>query len=80
MIKNKYKIADKVVGVNSIYEKVHEYCKDYITDEEADFSVTITPEDIAAEKQKTDSEYACEGLPAPNFSDAQLEELPYTAR
>lgn len=74
MISKHYKIADKVIEVSSIYEDVHEYCKDYATNDQPDFSVTITPEDIAAEKQKSDSEYAYEGLPAPNFPDALLEE------
>ena len=70
----KYKIADKVIEVTSIYEKVHDYCKDYETDEQADFSVMTTAEDIVYEKQKTDSEYAYEGLPLPNFSQGTLEE------
>ena len=74
MMTKKYKMADKVIEVTSLYEKVHRYCKDYQTDESSDFSVTITPEDIAFEKQKSDSEYAYEGLPLPDFSDALLEE------
>ena len=74
MMTKKYKIAERVVEINSLYEKVHNYCRDYETDETADFSVSITPDDIVYEKQKTDSEYAYEGLPLPNFSDALLEE------
>ena len=74
MFTKKYKMADKVIEVTSIYERVHNYCKDYLTEEPADFSVTITSEDISAEKQKSDSEYAYEGKPLPNFSDALLEE------
>jgi len=70
----KYKIADKVIEVTSIYEKVHEYCKDYLTDEPADFSVCITREDIIKEKDKSDSEYAYEGKKSPDFSDTLLEE------
>lgn len=70
----KYKMADKVIEVTSIHEKVHDYCKDYVTDEPVDFSVTITPEDIVYEKQRSDSEYAYEGLPLPDFSDELLEE------
>lgn len=70
----KYKIAGKVIEVTSIYEKVHDYCKDYETDEQADFSVMTTAEDIVYEKQKTDSEYAYEGLPLPDFSQGTLEE------
>ena len=74
MFTGKYKIADKVIEVTSIYEKVHDYCKGYETDEQADFSVAITPEDIKSEKEKSDSEYSYEGLPLPNFSDDLLEE------
>lgn len=74
MFTGKYKIADKVIEVNSIYEKVHEYCKDYLTDGSMDFSVCITPEDIVKEKVKSNSEYAYEGKKSPNFSDALLEE------
>ena len=61
MMTKKYIIADKVIEVTSIYEKVHDYCKDYLTDEPADFSVCITREDIIKEKDKSDSEYAYEG-------------------
>ncbi|MBP3747146.1 MAG: hypothetical protein J6I47_06760 [Ruminococcus sp.] len=74
MMTKKYKIADKVIEVTSIYEKVHEYCKDYLTDEPADFSVCITREDIIKEKDKSDSEYAYEGKKSPDFSDDLLEE------
>lgn len=74
MFTRKYKIAGKVAEVSSIYERVCEYCKDYETDEPADYSITITPEDIAYEKRKTASEYAYEGLPAPDYSDDLLEE------
>ncbi|SFW24802.1 hypothetical protein [Ruminococcus flavefaciens] len=74
MMTKKYKIADKVIEVTSIYEKVHDYCKDYETDEQADFSVMTTDEDIVYEKHKTDSEYAYEGLALPNFSKGTLEE------
>ena len=74
MMTKKYKIADKVIEVTSIYEKVHEYCNDYLTDEPADFSVCITREDIIKEKDKSDSEYAYEGKKSPDFSDTLLEE------
>ena len=74
MFTGKYKMADKVIEVNSTYEKVHEYCKDYLTDEPADLSVEITAEDIIYEKQKSDSEFAYEGKDIPDFSDDLLEE------
>ncbi|MBQ9807396.1 MAG: hypothetical protein IJM55_00840 [Ruminococcus sp.] len=74
MITKKYRFADKVVEVTSIYGRVHEYCRDYETDRPADFSVEIMPEDIINEKKKSDSEFTYEGLPAPDFSDDLLEE------
>lgn len=70
----RYKIAGIVIEVNWLYEKVHEYCRDYLTDEPVDFSVTITPEDITFEREITAQEYAYEGLPLPDFSQGALEE------
>ena len=74
MMTKKYKIADRVLDVNTLYERVHTLCHGYETDDPADFSVTITQEDIAGEKEKSDAEYAYEGLPLPHFSDDLLEE------
>ena len=75
MITRKYKIADKVVEVNSIYEEVHEYCSDYQTDLPADYSVNITQADIDFEREKSAHEDEVEGIPIRHFSDSYLEEL-----
>ena len=75
MITRKYKIADKVVEVNSIYDEVHEYCSDYQTDEPADYSVTTTQADIDFERQKSAREHEIECIPIRHFSDSYLEEL-----
>ena len=75
MITRKYKIADKVVEVNSIYEEVHEYCAGYQADENADYSVTITQADIDYEREKSAREDEIEGIPTRHFSDGYLEEL-----
>lgn len=75
MITRKYKIADKVVEVNSIYDEVHEYCTDYLTDEPADYSVTTTQADIDFECEKSAREDEIEGIPTRHFSDNYLEEL-----
>ena len=48
----KYRIAEKVIAVNSHYKRVHEYCAGYETDAEPDFTVTITQEDIDFEYQR----------------------------
>ncbi len=75
MIIRKYKIANKVVEVNSIYEEVHEYCSDYQTDLPADYSVNITQADIDFEREKSAHEDEVEGIPIRHFSDSYLEEL-----
>ena len=72
---NRYKITDKVVEITSIYDEVHEYCADYLTDEPADYSVTTTQADIDFEREKSAREDAIEGIPTRRFSDGYLEEL-----
>lgn len=75
MIARKYKIAEKVVEISSLYSKVHDYCADYLTDEPADYTVTVTQEDIAFEREKSAREDALEGIPVRTFSESYLEEL-----
>ena len=75
MITRKYKIADKTIEVTSIYNEVHEYCADYLTDEPADYSVTTTQADIDFEREKSAREDEIEGIPTRQFSDSYLEEL-----
>lgn len=72
---NRYKIADKVVEIVSIYGEVHEYCADYLTDEPADYAVTTTQADIDYEREKSAREDEIEGIPVRQFSDSYLEEL-----
>ena len=74
MMTKKYKIAEKVIEITSLHTDVHEYCKDYLSDGAADFSVTIKQEDIVFEREKTASEYAYEGKRPPNYSEGVLEE------
>jgi len=75
MITRKYKIADKAVEVNSLYDEVHEYCADYLTDKPADYSVTTSQADIDYEREKSAREDEIEGIPTRQFSDSYLEEL-----
>ena len=74
-MKRNYKIADKVVEINSIYDEVHEYCADYQTDEPADYCLITTNADIDFEREKSAREDEFEGRPTRNFSDGYLEEL-----
>ena len=44
------KICDMVIGIENLYEKTEEFCRDYIvTDQTPDITVTSTPEDIEKE-------------------------------
>ena len=74
-MKRNYKIADKVVEINSIYDEVHEYCAGYQTDEPADNCVITTNADIDFEREKSAREDEFEGRPIRHFSDGYLEEL-----
>ena len=75
MITRNYKIANKVVEVTSIHAEVHKYCADYLTDDQADYSVTTTQADIDFEREKSAREDEIEGIPIRHFSDSYLEEL-----
>ena len=73
MIEFVLRLADKVVAVQALFESTREYCKSYLFDGIADFSVTITEEDIALERKKAAREDELEGLPIRDLSDQMLE-------
>ena len=72
---NRYKIADKVVEVCSIYEEVHNYCSYYLTDAPADYSVITTQADIDYEREKNVKSAVLECRQPYNSPDSYLEEL-----
>ena len=61
------------VQVLSLFASTKSYCADYLCTDTPDFSVTITPEDIAFERMKAAREAELEGLPVRQLSDEQLE-------
>ena len=69
------RLADITAEVHAIYESTRRFCCDYLTDLPAEISVTVTPEDIAEERSRSDAEHKLEGIPIPDFSDAYLETL-----
>jgi len=73
MFYGKYKIADLIIEINSVYRDVHTYCIDYSSDEAPDITVNITEDDIAFEKTVTEREFRFEGLSSPDFSDGEYE-------
>ena len=75
MESNRYKIADRVVEIHSLYGAVHAYCADYRTDAPADYAVTTTQSDIDLEREKSAREDAIQDIPVRHFTDSYLEEL-----
>ena len=61
--------------VHSIHQSVHRLCKDYLTEEPADFTVETTPDDIVYERIQSQREDRLAGKPEKHLSDAYLEEL-----
>ena len=68
-------LAGKRVLIRAIHEYAKKYCKDYLTAGEPDFTVTVTPADIAYERERSAREEAVEGLPPRKFPEEYLETL-----
>lgn len=68
-------LAGFCVEINSIFETTRTFCRDYLCEGEPEFSVTISPEDITFEREKSAKEDKLEGIPVRQFSDKYLETL-----
>ena len=69
------KIAGKVIKISSLHKEVHSLCGEYSTTESPDFTVSIFPEDISFEREKSAREDMLEGHEIRHFQDAYLETL-----
>ena len=54
MINFKIKVANKVIEVNTFYELTKKYCEDFLSDEEPQYVVSLTKEDLEGEKKTND--------------------------
>jgi serine kinase of HPr protein (carbohydrate metabolism regulator) len=68
-------LAQKRIHITSFFESTMRYCKAYLCDGDADFSVVICQEDIDFERRKSAAEDELEGLPVTQYSDRYLETL-----
>ena len=75
MINFSIRLANRVVGISALYESTRQFCKDYLTEELPELTVTVTQEDIEYERNKNIREEEMEGIPHRNFSDSYLETL-----
>lgn len=69
------KLAEQNIAISARYPYVKEYCREYLTEGEPEFSVCISPEDIAFEREKSAREDQMEGRAIRHFPDAYLETL-----
>lgn len=69
------KLADIGIRIEPMYDYIREYCRDYITEENADFIIRTEDADIAFERERSRREAECEGRADINYSDAYLETL-----
>ena len=67
------KLANRTIQANVRYETTQHFCAEYCTQGTPDFSVTVTDEDIALERRRSEKECVLEGGQSQNFSDAVLE-------
>ena len=73
MLQFRMKLAEHVTSATVNHRVTENYCQDYLAESTPVFSVTVTPEDIAFEREKAAREDALEGLPVRNLPDELLE-------
>ena len=55
-VKFKIKLADRLIGVECLYQSTAEFCKEYLSEGKEDFSVSVNMSDILYERAKSDKE------------------------
>lgn len=66
-------IAGHAAAVTSLFESTPHHFAKYLTDRDADFFITVRPEDLRFEQADADAEAAEEGFRQRNFPDPFLE-------
>ena len=67
------KVAGAVAAVEGLFDSTPHYFRPYLTEAAAEFSVTVTPEDLRFEQAELDREAAEEGFRRREFTDPFLE-------
>lgn len=68
-------LAGIYIKINAQYNSTRTFCREYLCEGESAFSITISPEDITFEREKSEREDLREGIPIRQFSDEYLETL-----
>lgn len=77
MIQKNYKMAGRVISVDSLHQYVHDYCADYLYTgaETPDIYVRIEQKDIDFEREQAVKTDEAEGFEAYDYGDDYLESL-----
>ncbi len=68
-------MAERNIGIESLYDRVHVRCAAYRTEGAPDFVVRITQADIDREREQSNREEEQQGRPPRSWEAAYLEEL-----
>ena len=66
-------VAGHTAAVHSLFESTRDYCREYLTEKGAEFTIVTQPEDLALEQQLLLEEALEEGFRIRHFSDPFLE-------
>ena len=67
------KIAGHTALVHSLFDSTKDYCKAYLSEDEPEFSITVTREDLAFEQAELLAEAKAEGMKPRKFTDPFLD-------
>lgn len=67
------KIAGHSARVISLFDSTKDYCRNYLTEDAPEFSISVAPEDMAYEQQVLDEEASREEMRRRRFTDPFLE-------
>ena len=73
MAEFRMKIAGHTALVRSLFDSTKDYCKAYLTEDEPEFSITVTREDLAFEQAELLAEAKAEGMKPRKFTDPFLD-------
>ena len=74
-MKQLYRLADRIIEINSMHPMIHEQCREYRAAGVPDFRIEITPSDIVFEREKSAQVDKAEERAIQFYSDGYLETL-----
>ena len=73
MAEFKMNIAGHTALVHSLFDSTRDYCKNYLTEDKPEFTITVTKEDLAFEQAELLAEAKAEGMKPRKFTDPFLD-------